>query len=176
MVPRFHRWLLHVYRHLPVRMRRRVVRLLAPTFTVGAICVIERADGAILLVRQTYRRRWGTPGGLLMRGEKTDDAVRREVKEEIGVDIELVGEPAVVVDPVPRRVDVIFRGRLAETGDFVHIRPCSPEIDEARWFRPGALPEVQHETAAALRALDRASGESGSRPRLRAAEPPRGSA
>ena len=40
-----HRAALRVYRLLPTLARRWVVRLIAPSFTVGAICVIERPDG-----------------------------------------------------------------------------------------------------------------------------------
>jgi len=76
--PGLHVLLLRLFGRLPVRARRRVVRLLTPSFTVGANCVIERDDGAILLVRQVYRKRWGLPGGLLERGEEPATAVVRE--------------------------------------------------------------------------------------------------
>ena len=154
MIRRLHLLALRVFRLLPVWARRRVVRTLAPSFTVGAICLIERADGALLLVRQSYRNRWGVPGGLLQRGERPADAARREVLEEIGLEIELLGEPSVVVEPVPRRVDVVFRARPVQGADEV-IVPRSPEITEARWFAPDQLPELQLETSTALVALAR---------------------
>ena len=53
------------------------MRAIAPTYTVGAMCFIERDDGALLLVQQTYRKQWGVPGGLLKRGEEPEDAARR---------------------------------------------------------------------------------------------------
>ena len=46
-----------------------MVRRITPSFTVGAACIIERDDGAVLLVRQVYRRGWGMPGGLARRKE-----------------------------------------------------------------------------------------------------------
>ena len=153
---RLHLLALAVFRRLPVRARRRVVRTLAPGFTVGAICLIERPDGALLLVRQSYRHRWGVPGGLLKRGERPEDAARREVREEVGLDIELVGEPAVVVDPIPRRIDIVFRARPA-AGVVQEPTPCSPEITEVRWFGSQDLPELQIETSAALVALARSA-------------------
>src|SRR5690606_25957189 len=120
---RLHRLALRVFAKLPVGARRRVVRALAPTFSVGAICCVERDDGAILLVRQSYRRRWGLPGGLLQKGESPADAVRREVDEEVGLDLELLGEPAVVVDARARRVDIIYRGRPAAREDALAVAP-----------------------------------------------------
>ena len=157
MLARLHRLALQVFRRLPVRARRRVVRTVAPSFTVGAICVIERADGAVLLVRQTYRKAWGIPGGLLERGESPEDAARREVAEEVGLAIELVGEPAVVVDEDARRVDVIFRARPAEGADPDAAAPRSPEITAAGWFPVDGLPELQFETSGALVALARSA-------------------
>jgi len=135
MIRRLHLLALHVYRHLPLRARRRVVRSIAPGFTVGAMCCIERADGQVLLVQQSYR----------------------EVREEVGIDIVLTGEPAVVVDAEARRVDLVFRARLAPGQDPALARPGSPEIVDARWFPADDLPELQHETSGAFVALARSA-------------------
>jgi ADP-ribose pyrophosphatase YjhB (NUDIX family) len=134
-----------------------VVRSLSPTYTVGAICFIERDGGDLLLVRLAYREHWGVPGGLLQRGEDAADGARREVFEEVGLAVDLVGEPAVVVDPEPRRVDVVFRARPVAGTDPDGARPCSPEIIEVRWFPRDQLPELQHESVGALLALERSS-------------------
>lgn len=156
MQPGLHRALLQLFRQLPVSARRRVVRTVSPSFTVGSMCFIERADGDLLLVRHSYRRRWGVPGGLLERREDTADAAIREVHEEVGLDIVLLGEPAVVVDPIPQRVDIVYRARLASGCDPDRATPRSPEIVDLAWFAPRDLPELQHETATAFVALARA--------------------
>jgi len=152
-----HTLLLRVYRVLPTLVRRWIVRLIAPKFTVGAICFIERPDGALLFVRLAYRERWGAPGGLLKRGEEPADAAIREVREEVGLDIELIGQPAIVVDPVPQRIDVVYRARPRIHADLAEIRPGGPEIVEARWFHPDELPELQFEAANALVELARSA-------------------
>ena len=69
MIERLHGLLLRVFRRLPTRARRAAVHTLTPSYYVGAICVVQRDDGRRLFVRHTYRKRWGTPGGLLNRGE-----------------------------------------------------------------------------------------------------------
>jgi 8-oxo-dGTP diphosphatase len=153
---RGHYVLLRVFRRFPRRARLFIVHRLTPSYTVGAICAVERYDGALLLVRHSYRRHWGFPGGLLRRGEDVRDAARREALEEVALDIELVGEPSVVVAPEAGRVDVIFRARPCGGADLARIRPSSPEIVETAWFRPDALPELQHEASQALLALARA--------------------
>lgn len=147
--------LLRIYRRLPTLGRRWVIRAIAPKYSVGSICYIERADGRVLLVRQTYRNRWGIPGGLLKRREDPASAARREVREEVGLDIELVGEPAVVVEALPQRIDIVYRARPAPGASIAAVAPHTPEIAECRWFAPDALPELQAETATALVALAR---------------------
>jgi len=156
VVNRVHVLLLRIYRRLPTGVRRWLIRVLSPSFTVGAICLIERDDGAVLLVRQVYRARWGLPGGLLKRREDPAVAVRREVLEEIGVEIDLAGEPTPVVEARPQRVDLVYSARLADP-DGPAPSPRSAEILDAQWFARDALPELQHETATALVALARSS-------------------
>ena len=149
------RLLLGVYRRLPRMGRRWAVRTIAPKYTVGAMAIVERDDGAVLLVRHSYRRRWGVPGGLVKRGEHPEIGLRREVREEVGIDVDVLGEPAVVVDPDPQRVDLVFRARARDVE--AEPRSMSPEILEVRWFAPDELPELQFETSGALMALARAS-------------------
>lgn len=144
-----HRLLLDVFARLPRRLRRQVVRTIAPSYNVGAICVIERSDGHVILIKQRYRQRWGLPGGLLARGEQPAAAAVREVREEIGIDVELTSDPAVFVDPHVRRVDVIYRARPT-AGNDAAPEPTSPEITDVGWFPLDALPVLQAETATAL--------------------------
>ena len=151
-----HLRLLQVFGRLPRAARLRVVRVLVPTYTVGAICVIEQPDGRMLLVRHVYRERWGFPGGLVKRNEDIADGARREALEEVGMAIELVGEPAVVVAADARRVDIVYRCRPAAGADPDAVRPTSPEILEVRWVPRDELPELQHEAAEGLVALARA--------------------
>jgi 8-oxo-dGTP diphosphatase len=72
-----------------------------PRVGVGAV-VLDR--GRVLLVRrggQPSSGRWSLPGGLVELGETTAEAVRREIREECGIDITVAGL-AGVVDRVTR--------------------------------------------------------------------------
>jgi 8-oxo-dGTP diphosphatase len=149
--------LLLIYRRLPRQARRWIVRWISPSYTAGAMCFIERPDGYVLLVRTSYRRHWGVPGGLLKRGEDPAEGAQREVMEEVGLEIELIGEPTVVVDPAPQRIDIIFRARPADHLTSLEPSISTPEVVEARWFSPDELPQLQFETTGALVALARAS-------------------
>ena len=152
---RMHRALLRVWALVPMGVRRVVVRAIAPSYTVGALCVIERPDGHLLFVRSAYRDDWGLPGGLLDRGEEPADGARREVFEEIGIAVDLLDPPAVVVDPDPQRVDVVFRARPVSLTEVARVQARSAEIVEVAWFAPDALPQLQTEAAEAMVALAR---------------------
>jgi 8-oxo-dGTP diphosphatase len=144
------------YKRLPQAARLFLIRRATPSFHVGAICVVERADGHLLLVRQSYRREgWGFPGGLLRRREEPADAAHRELKEELGIDVDLDPVPVVVIDPAMRRVDVVFNARLAPDSPAPETGPHSPEISATRWFPPDALPRLLPEAASALIQLGR---------------------
>lgn len=151
--------LLAAYRRLPKGVRALLIRWGTPSFHAGAICVVEREDGHLLLVRQSYRRGgWGFPGGLLRRNEEPADAARRELREELGIDVEVQGLPVVVVDSPARRVDIIFTARLADGSRQPEHTPHSPEIADARWFPPDGLPSLLPEATAALVQLGRTFG------------------
>jgi 8-oxo-dGTP diphosphatase len=141
--------LLRAFGHLPRRIRRGLIHLAAPSYSVGAMCMVESDDGDLLLVRQSYRDGWATPGGLLHRGEDPAVGARREAKEEIGIDVETLGEPLVNIDVKARRVDVVFRCRIPPPVPAA-FEPTSVEILEARWFPKRDLPPMQKETAEAV--------------------------
>ena len=142
--------LLRGFGRLPRRVRRALIHLGAPSYSVGAMCVIDRDDGDVLLVRQSYRDGWAAPGGLLRRREEPEVGARREAKEEVGVDVDTLGGPSVIIDVKARRIDVVFRCRIQPPVPDV-FAPDSVEIVEARWFSRNALPAMQKETAEAFR-------------------------
>ncbi|WP_367873456.1 NUDIX domain-containing protein [Luteolibacter sp. Populi] len=60
-----------------------------PVATVGAL--LQNAAGKLLMLRtHKWGHRWGIPGGKIRRGESTEDALRREVKEETNLDIDRI--------------------------------------------------------------------------------------
>lgn len=147
--------ILWLFGRLPRPVRRAVVRSVSPKYTVGALCIVQRGDGSVLLVRHSYNRRWGTVGGLAKRGERPDICAVREAREEVGIELTLQGEPVVVVVPELHRVDVVFLARPAQEASADRAEPRSAEILETRWFSRGELPELSADTASAWNALAR---------------------
>lgn len=141
------------FRITPGPVKRAVVRTMTPSYTVGAVCVIEH-DGEFLVLWQPHRRGWSLPGGLVGKGEEPADAVRREVREEVGLDID-PGDPVTVrVDPLEQGVDVVFRVRLDRKPEVA----LATEARKARWTTRKELGKADRDTRGILTALA-ASGE-----------------
>jgi 8-oxo-dGTP diphosphatase len=95
----------------------------------------------VLLVRHTYghRRRWDVPGGHARSSEPAGEAVRREMREELGIDIawEAVGSIGATTDHKVEHVHCFVGRRPAQ--ELVIARG---EIADAQWFDLHALPPV----------------------------------
>ncbi|MFH8749847.1 NUDIX domain-containing protein [Streptomyces rimosus] len=66
---------------------------------VAADVLFRNTSGEYLLVQPTYKPGWDLPGGMAEANEAPEDAAVREVKEELGLTVTLLG--LLVVDWVP---------------------------------------------------------------------------
>lgn len=101
----------------------------APCHSLVVGCLVRDDHDAVLLIKHC-RRGWEIPQGRVEEGEDLLTALRRELREEAGIDVEIGPLAAVwsMVSPPPALI-MTFLGRhaggaLAASGDSV----------EARWF------------------------------------------
>jgi 8-oxo-dGTP diphosphatase len=107
-----------------------------PTMFGAAGALFTDQDGRVLLVKPNYRDHWSLPGGIMEHGEPPHEACRREIGEELGLDI--AAGPLLVVGwaglegrrPRPVMHFVFDGGTLA--GD-VPIRLQAEELDDYRF-------------------------------------------
>ncbi len=73
--------------------------------------------GIVLIKRKNSPRGWALPGGFVDYGETLEEAARREVKEETGLEVELVRQLHTYSDPArdPRHhtITTVFIARSA---------------------------------------------------------------
>jgi ADP-ribose pyrophosphatase YjhB (NUDIX family) len=125
-----------IWKRLPPQARLRAVRATQSKFTASAAAVVVNENSEVLLLNHVLRPfgTWGLPGGFLDRSEQPEEALRREVREEVG--IELGGIKLVRVRTAGRHIEMIFSANF--TGE---ARVLSREISELGWFGREAVRE-----------------------------------
>lgn len=126
------------------------VRLWVPRHHVGAVGAIFNDTGQILLVEHIFRPHypWGLPGGWVERGEDPAKAVRRELEEELKLQVEikqlLLCERQGDNFPniTPPSLGLVFYGRLVDhltyEHQLAHIQP-GYEVLATAWIEPEAI-------------------------------------
>jgi 8-oxo-dGTP diphosphatase len=124
-----------VWKTMPKRARRWVTRLSQASFTASAAAVVSNEAGEVLLLNHLLRPAsgWGLPGGFINAGEQPDDAVRREIREETG--LELRNVRLLRVRTLRRHIEIIFAAQAAG-----EPRVMSREIIELGWFTVDNMP------------------------------------
>jgi NAD+ diphosphatase len=107
-----------------------------------AMMVLVRRGRQILLARNVAvpaGGRMSALAGFLEPGESIEDAIHREVREEVGIEVKDLRYFASQSWPYPNSLMIAFTAEYAGG----ELRPDPSEIAEARWFGPGdKLPEL----------------------------------
>ncbi|WP_345551321.1 NUDIX hydrolase [Microbulbifer aestuariivivens] len=125
-----------IYRRLSPAIRWDISYAVTDKFLVGMIYFVERGD-QLLLVRHSYQDKWALPGGWLNRYESFEESAQRELREEMGVEIEDFELLEVTKVPRSEIINIAIRGRLKDG----KIRIRDAEIAEFRFFDLNALPD-----------------------------------
>jgi 8-oxo-dGTP pyrophosphatase MutT (NUDIX family) len=126
--------------------------------SLGVLALVVDENGNVLLVEHTYRSGWYLPGGGVHKKEGLDDALRRELREEVGV--------APTAEP---RLHGVYWNFREGKSDYVVVFAVeqwqrqavkSLEIENSGFFPPNGLPEDTSEPAK-RRIAELAAGRSG---------------
>jgi ADP-ribose pyrophosphatase YjhB (NUDIX family) len=107
---------------------------------VSADVLLRDEQGRVLLVKPTYKPGWDLPGGMAEANESPDDAARRELKEELGLDVTIHG--LLVVDWVPPhgpwddQLAFIFDGGTLTASQKAELRPRDGELSNTAFMAP----------------------------------------
>lgn len=133
-----------LWRGLAGSLQWRILWFRHAKFMVGVTGIVRDPDGNVLLLKHRLwpeHRPWGLPTGYANKGERFEDTIVREVREETGLNVE-VGRLAHLKSGYRLRVEVAYEAQA--TGGTLHVDPL--EILEARWFTPYELPEGLQES------------------------------
>ena len=125
-----------IWKIMPRSMRTGVVRITQVKFTVSVAVIVVNERQEVLLLDHVLRPRsgWGFPGGFLDAGEQITDALKREVREEVG--IELKNLQFKRARTFRRHIEVLYTANPVGTPEVL-----SREIYKLGWFGLDELPK-----------------------------------
>jgi 8-oxo-dGTP diphosphatase len=125
-----------VWKKIPWGMRRLIVRLTQDRFTVSAAVVIVNGSGQVLLLDHRIRPTsgWGLPGGFVEHGEQPEEGIRREIREETGLELESL--KLLRIRTIGTHIEMLFR---AASDGIPELK--GTEIRDFGWFDRSSLPD-----------------------------------
>lgn len=113
----------------------------SPSLTVDG--VVTKKDELLLIQRANppFKDKWALPGGFVEYGEKTEEAVQREVFEETGLETKILSLIGVYSDPNrdPRGHTVSVVYKLEKTGGKLM---GADDASKAKFFEFDKIPEL----------------------------------
>ncbi len=123
--------------------------------SVSVSGVITDPQGRALLIQRRDNHRWEPPGGVLELSESIQDGLRREVREETGLDVEPLALTGVYKNITRGIVALVFRCTVTSG----HLT-LNDEVAAFRWASAAEVSQLTAE-AYAVRILDALREEPG---------------
>ncbi len=122
-----------------------------PRLSPAIIVLIERDDRILLARGHAFLpQRFGIIAGFVEPGESLDDAVRREVREEVGVELAQIAYFGSQPWPFPHGIMIGFRAQHLRG----EISLDDGELAEAGWYGLDELPTIPGKLSIARRLID----------------------
>lgn len=129
-----------------------------PRLSPAVITLIERGDTILLARGHAFQAgRFGIIAGFVEPGETLEEAVRREVREEVGFELDRVEYFGSQPWPFPHGIMIGFRAHHLEG----EISIDSGELAEAGWYGLEELPNVPGKLSIARQLIDDWAGRRG---------------
>ena len=125
-----------IWRKTPAFLRLWMVRATQTKFTVSVGAIVINNENKVLLLDHVLRPAsgWGLPGGFIEKNESPAKAIKRELREEIGLEIENI--EIFRIRTMNRHVEILFSAHSITEG-----KVQSFEIKELGWFDYNSMPQ-----------------------------------
>lgn len=135
----------------------------ANSLVPAASAIVTDAQDRILLHRRRDNDKWALPGGVMELGESLADCATGEIREETGLDVEVVGIVGIYSDP--KHVFAYDDGEVRQEFSICfECKPDSREVEvsdesyEVRFFKPAEVADLPMVDGIRLRVIDYMSG------------------
>jgi NAD+ diphosphatase len=123
-----------------------------PPISPAVLILVHDGDGGRILLG--HKPGWGTRfsilAGFVEPGEALEDCVRREVREEVDVEVGELSYAGSQPWPYPHQLMIGFTARYVGG----EVRADAEELDDARWFTVDTLPDLPPPVSLSRRMID----------------------
>ncbi len=130
----------YTWKKLSYKTRLRIVRITQKKFTASVAAIVTNANKEVLVLDHLIRpgASWGLPGGFMEPRENPENAIKRELMEETGLELENID--LIRIRTIRKHLEILFR---AESFGKAEVK--SREIKDLGWFPLDELPPQMSE-------------------------------
>src|SRR5271165_6764548 len=114
------------------------------------VLVTRQRELLLARARRFPHAMYSALAGFVEVGESIEDCIHREVREEVGLEVETLRYVASQSWPFPHSLMIAYTAEYAGG----EVRPCDDEIVDARWFALDALPQLPNPVSIARHLID----------------------
>lgn len=133
---------------MPIRLLLKLFPKHLKPVIIGIPVIIQNSQKEILLGKRDkkilfYPNTWGLPGGLTMQGEKIIETAKREVKEELGINIKILKQSKNTYEILPNKKSPIHSLAIPFYAKIISGTPIpKDETQEVKWFKPSEIKNI----------------------------------